>query len=183
MGKKIAFGLGVVVLLAAVGITAGWVARSRTSKAPPGTWNSNAIAGSFAAIHVRESDPSNASIVFLYDLDNRSGSDYTLSAGPGLIVMGRLKSTGSLSPENQYHLASAVFLPAGNRTRVTIETTEPFRWPAQMDAASEAQFRQMVSRSISDLGGFVLFDPATHYQIELPGSWPQTAEGASVLSN
>jgi hypothetical protein len=183
MGKKVAFMAVLIVALAAIGITAGLVARSRTSKAPSGTWNSNAIAGSFAAIHVQEADSANAAILFLFDLDNRSGADYTLTGGPNLIVMGRLKSTGSLSPESKYHLASAVFLPAGNRTRITIETSQPFRWPAQMDAGAEAQFRQMVTRSISDLGGFVLFDPATHYQIELPGSWPPTGEGASVTSN
>jgi hypothetical protein len=183
MGKKVAFGAGVILLLAAVGITAGMAARSHSYKAPAGTWNSNAIAGSFAAIHVLESDPSNVSIVLLYDLDNRSGADYTLSSGPGLIVMGRLKSTGSLSPEGQYHLQSAVFLPAGNRTRITLETTLPFRWPGQMDTAAEAQFRQMVNRAVADLGGFVLFDPATHYQIELPGGWPPQAETASMVTN
>jgi hypothetical protein len=95
--------------------------------------------------------------------------------------MGRLKSTGSLSPEHQYHLSSNVFLPAGNRTRITLETTEPFKWPAQMDAASEAEFRLMVGRAVSDLGGFVLFDPATHYQVELPGSWPAVTDTSSIL--
>jgi hypothetical protein len=181
MGKKIAIGVGIVVLLAAVGVTAGWLAKSRSSKPPPGVWNANAIAGSFGGLRVHEADPSNAAILFMYDLDNRSGTDYLLSADANLIVMGRLKSTGSLSPENQYHLASAVFLPAGNRTRITLETTQPFHWPAQMDAAAEAQFRQMVNHSIADLGGFVIFDPANHYQIELPGSWPPVTDTSSIL--
>ncbi len=184
MGKKIGIALGVVVLLAAAGLAGGWIAKAHASKAPEGVWNAQAINGSFAGIRVQESDPASASVMFLYDLDNRSGADYSLAGGDSsLIVMGRLKSTGSLSPEHQYHLASNVFLPAGNRTRVTLETTEPFHWPAQMDAASEAQFRDMVNRSVADLGGFVLFDPATHYQIELPGSWPAVSSTASVLQN
>jgi hypothetical protein len=50
-----------------------------------------------------------------------------------------------------------------------------------MDAAAEAQFRQMVSHSIADLAGFVLFDPATHYQIELSGAWPAVTDSSSIL--
>jgi hypothetical protein len=183
MGKKIAIGAAVIVLLAGVGLAAGWMASARGSKAPVGVWNSQAIAGSFAGIRVQESDSGNAAVAFLYDLDNRSGTDYSLTTDSKLFVMGRLKSTGSLSPEGQYHLASAVFLPAGNRTRVTLEMTEPFRWPGQMDAAAEAQFRNTVNRSVADLGGFVIFDPANHYQIELPGSWPAVADTAAVVQN
>lgn len=183
MGKKIAIGAAVVLLLAGIGLAAGWIVSSRGSKAPAGDWNSQAIAGSFAGIRVRESDSGNAAVAFLYDLDNKSGSDYSLTTDSKLFVMGRLKSTGSLSPEGQYHLASGVFLPAGNRTRVTLEATQPFHWPGQMDGAAEAQFRNMVYRSVADLGGFVIFDPATHYQIELPGSWPAVADTAAVVQN
>ena len=184
MGKKITIATAVVVLLAGVGLAAGWIVNAREgSKAPAGVWNSQAIAGSFAGIRVQQSDSGSAAVAFLYDLDNKSGTDYSLTADSKLIVMGRLKSTGSLSPEAQYHLASAVFLPAGNRTRVTLEAAQPLRWPGQMDAAAEAQFRNLVNRSVADLGGFVIFDPATHYQIELPGSWPAVADTAAVVQN
>jgi hypothetical protein len=181
MGKKVAIGVGIVAAVAMVGLAGGWIARTYASKAPAGVWNATAIGGSFAGIRVQEADASDANVIFLYDLDNTSGSDYNLSSGTDLIVMGRLKSTGSLSPEHQYHLASNVFLPAGNRTRITLETTEPFKWPAQMDTAAEAEFRLMISRSVADLGGFVLFDPTTHYQIELPGSWPPVTDTSSIL--
>jgi hypothetical protein len=183
MGKRLTIGFVLVIVLAAVGLAGGWIAKTRASKPPSGVWNPAAIGGSFAGIRVQEADPANASVLFFYDLDNKSGADYNLAGDANLIVMGRLKSTGSLSPEHQYHLASTVFLPAGNRTRITLERTEPFRWPAQMDAASEAQFRNMVSRAVADLGGFVLFDPTTHYQIELPGSWPAVPAAASILQN
>lgn len=183
MGKKIAIAIAVLVLLAGVGLASGWMVKSRESTAPAGVWNAQAIGGSFAGVRVQEADAANAAVIFLYDLDNKSGVDYTLAADSKLVVMGRLKSTGSLSPENQYRLGSAVFLPAGNRTRVMLERTQPFRWPAQMDAATEAQFRNMVDHSVADLAGFVIFDPATHYQIELPGSWPAVADTAAVIQN
>lgn len=181
MKKSIGTGILAIVLLGAVGLVGGWIARARESKAPEGVWNSRAIAGSYAGIRVQQSDSGNAAVVFLFDLDNKSGADYLLTSDSKLIVMGRLKSTGSLSPEAQYRLASAVFLPAGNRTRMMLQAAQPFHWPAQVDAAAEAQFRKMVDRSVADLAGFVIFDPATHYEIELPGSWPAVADSASVV--
>lgn len=183
MKKKIGIALAVLVLLAGIGLAGGWIAKARGAKVPEGVWNAKAISGSFAGIRVEESDSGNAAVAFLYDLDNKSGVDYMLTTDSKLIVMGRLKSTGSLSAEDQYRLSSAVFLPAGNRTRVMLRTTKPFRWPGQMDAAAEAQFRNMVNHSIADLGGFVIFDPATHYQIELPGAWPAMADTAAVVQN
>ena len=174
--KRISIAVAVIAVLLVGGISGGWYARSRASKAPPGVWNANAVAASYAGIHVQQADASNATIAFLYDLDNRSGADYRLPAAGDLIVMARLKSTDSLSPEGQYHLASAAFLPAGNRTRITLQTSVPFQWPAQMDAAAQAQFREVLNRSIADIAGFVLFDSATHYQIELPGAWPTVAD-------
>lgn len=183
MAKKVGIALAVVVLLAGLGLAGGWIAKARESKAPAGVWNAKAISGSFAGIRVQQSDSGNAAVAFLYDLDNKSGTDYLLTTDSKVIVMGRLKSTGSLSSEAQYRLASAVFLPAGNRTRVMLQTTRPFRWPSQMDAAAQAQFRNMVNHSIADLGGFVIFDPATHYQIELPGSWPAVSDTAAIIQN
>ena len=179
--KKIATGLLLVVVLAAAGIAAGWYAKSKASKPPPGVWNSNAIQGTFAGLRVEESDPSTVTLLFLYDLDNRSGRDYRLPNGPDLVVMGRLKSTSSLAPEAEYHLAASAFLPVGNRTRITLQTSQPFHWPTQMDAAAEADFREMVNRSIGDIASFVLFDPSTHYQIELPGSWPAPSQVSPSL--
>ena len=46
---------------------------------------------------------------------------------------------------------------------------------------AEAQFRDVVTRTVADLGGFVLFDPGTHYQVELPGSWPAVVDASSLL--
>ena len=179
--KNLLIGICVVAGLAAVGIGAGAYERARASRGPQGAWNASAIAASFAGVRVQQVDGANANVLFLYDLDNHSGADYTLTSSPSLIIMGRLKSTGSLSPEPQYHLASNVFLPSGNRTRITLEIAQPFHWPAQVDTAAEAQFREMVTRTVSDLAGFVLFDSGSHYQIELPGAWPVSPDVSPLL--
>lgn len=178
--KNIAIAVAIILVLGIVGGLGAWFTRPMAPHIP-GVWNEKAIDASFAGIRVQQADPSDAAIVFLYDLDNRSGSDYRVGDAAGLVIMGRLKSTGSLSPETEFRVDSAIFLPAGNRTRILLQTKRPFRWPARMDAAAQAQFRDMVNNAVSDVTGFVVFDSSTHYQIDLPGAWQQPPESSIVL--
>jgi hypothetical protein len=134
------------------------------------SWNSQAIGGTFAGVRVREIDPSHAAVILFYDLDNNSGFDYRLDAGPNVAIMSRLDTGGSLSSYTQVNLDSSAFIPAGNRTRIGLNMTRAFNWPLRKDGAGEVQFRQLVSSQVSGLRGFVLFDQAHRYQIELPVS-------------
>jgi hypothetical protein len=136
-------------------------------------WNAHAIEGSLAGLRVREIDGSNSAVVFLYDLDNKTDSDYKLAKGPSVVIMSRLKSSGSLSSDKPAILASSAFVPAKNRTRIALEIRQPFAWPARMDAKSEGRFRQLVAGEVADINGFVLFDESARYQIDLPGAWPE----------
>jgi hypothetical protein len=136
-------------------------------------WNSRAIESTLAGVRVREVDPAHAAVVFLYDLDNKTDTDYRLSSGPSVVIMSRLQPNGSLSADQQVSLDSAVFVPAKNRTRISVEVNHPFDWPAQKDAAAERQLRQFVADEVSGVQGFVLFDQATRYQIELATTSPE----------
>jgi hypothetical protein len=136
-------------------------------------WNAAAIKGSFAGVQVREIDAKNAAIVFFYDLENGTDLDYRLDNGPNLVILGRLKSDGSLSPEKQIRLNHAAFVPTKNRTRIGLEIVEPFGWPERTDAAAENKFRELVTQEVANLEGFVVFDQGTRYQIELPGKWSE----------
>jgi hypothetical protein len=138
-----------------------------------GPWNSHAIQGTFAGVRVIEIDPSRSEVVFLYDLDNKTDGDFQLTKGPTVVIMSRLKSSGSLSSEKQVSLNSSAFIPARNRTRIEVSITLPFSWPVQMDNISKMRIRQLVASETADLGGFVLFDQGSRYQIELPGAWPE----------
>ncbi len=131
-------------------------------------WNSRAIESAFAGVQVREVDAAHASVVFLYDLDNRTGSDYQLTPGPSAVIMKRLKADGSLSSDTRARLVSAAFVPTNNRTRIAVELTHPFAWPAKSDAAADQTFRDFVARETSGLQGFVIFDQTSRYEIELP---------------
>ena len=135
-------------------------------------WSPHAIQTTFAGLRVEQIDNSNAAIVFLYDLNNRSDSDYQLLKGPDVIVMRRLKSSGTLSSEKPVALRGSAFLPAKNRARISLQVNESFAWPARAGATSEGRFRQLIAKEVTDLGGFVIFNQFHRVQIDLPGSWP-----------
>jgi hypothetical protein len=163
---------GSLSVLSAACLLAGCAHNGPTAPKPEGTWNPRAVQTSYAGLRVREIDPSNAAVVFLYDLDNKSQNDYQLAKGSDVVVMSRLKSSKTFSSEKRVTLSDSAFVPANNRTRIALEVNEPFSWPSRMDAASEGRFRDLVAQEVSDLDGFVIFDQAHRFQIDLPGSWP-----------
>lgn len=153
-------------------VTTGRFKRTQAPAKPSTLWNSRAIESTFAGVRVREIDPANSAVMFLYDIDNRTDTDFQLTKGPTL-VMTRLKSSGSLSSEKEVALNSSAFVPAKNRTRIALEMTRPFGWPSHMDAASQDRIRQLVAGEVADIKGFVLFDETARYQIDLPGGWAE----------
>jgi hypothetical protein len=160
-----------------------FLALSRPSKPPtapkqPEGWNSTAIRSSFAGIQVKEVDPTHAALIFSFDLENTTGSDYHLSSDPKVLIMGRLKSNTSLKPEDSMQIENPIFLPARNRIRIALEVNYSFNWPTQMfpgqvGPVTQEKFRSFVAGKTADLQGFVLFDEAARYQIELPGGWQE----------
>jgi len=170
--KKLGWvGLAVCALALLIFIVARF-SRLRPSSPPADAWNSGAIQSTLAGVRVREVDSTHAAVVFFYDLDNRTNIDYRLSSGPDVVIMNRLQPTGSLSSDEPINLDSAAFVPARNRTRVALEISHAFNWPVQKDAAAERQVRQFVADQVAGVEGFVLFDQATRYQIELAALSP-----------
>jgi hypothetical protein len=141
-------------------------------------WNTSAIQSTFAGVQVKEVDPTHANLIFSYDLDNNTDTDYQVTKGPTTVVMTRLATSGSVSSDEAVALGNSVFLPARNRTRVTLEMTKNFNWPGQMygtqvGPVNQEKFRALVAQEVGNLSGFVLFDQAAHFQIELPGDWQE----------
>ena len=151
-------------------------ARSDTSDIPAKQtqpWNSQAIEGAPAGIRVQEIDPTHAAVIFLYDLDNRTDTDYHLAKGPNVVVMSRLKSGGALNAEEPVTLDSEAFVPARHRTRIALAVNHLFSWPGQGSAYAERQFNQLVAGDVAGVAGFVLFDQANRYEIDFPAAWPE----------
>jgi hypothetical protein len=152
--------------------------RAASSGTQVNPWNSAAIQSTLTGVRVREVDPTHAAVVFLYDLENQTETDYELAGGPNVVIMSRLEPSGSLSSDRQASLESAAFVPAGNRTRIALEMSHPFNWPTERDATSERAIRQFVADEVTGLDGFVLFDQTTRYRIELPTASPQLQQSS-----
>lgn len=170
-----AIGLALLVILAGPKVAGSNAAADR-----PAPWNSKAIRSSLAGIRVQEIDAAHAAVVFLYDLDNTTDTDYRLIKGPNIVIMSRLKSSGTLSGDEPIALSSTVFVPAQNRTRIGLEVSHLFSWPGQRSAYAEKTFNQLVTGDISDVAGFVLFDQTSRYEIDFPASWPETQAASSA---
>lgn len=154
----------------------------RPSSASPNAWNSGAIQSTLAGVRVREEDATHAAVVFFYDLDNKTDNDYRLASGPNVVIMSRLQPNGSLSSDQPIRLNSTAFVPAKNRTRIALEISHPFDWPTQRDAVAERQVRQFVADQVAGLEGFVLFDQATRYQIDLATTSPEPQQASASTS-
>ena len=148
----------------------GKFSRGWLSAAEATPWNSKAIGATLAGIQVKEVDSAHAAVVFFYDLDNKTDRDYRLANGPGVVIMSRLRSNSSLVSNDQTSPSSAAFVPARDRTRIALAVARPFDWPAHRDAVAEGEFRQLAASQVAGLAGFVLFDQADRYQIELPAA-------------
>lgn len=160
-----------LAFVAAMLLSSRWP-RSQASDKSPIPWNSHTLQTTYAGVRVREIDPSNVSVMFLYDVQNTSDSDYELTKGDNVVVMSRLKSSHALSSEKPVSLSASAFVPSNNRTRIALEVSEPFSWPSRMDNFAQNRIRDLVAQETSDLDGFVIFDQSHRYRIDLPGAWP-----------
>jgi hypothetical protein len=168
---------------------------SRPAAPAIAAWNPGAVHAELNAVQVREIDPNHATIVFSYDLDNQTDADYQMAKGPTTVIMTRLKADGTLTPNDSLHLDNSIFIPARNRTRISLSMTQPFRWPQgmaleHMGPVNQDKYRALLAQEVNGASGFVLFDQTAHYQIELPGAWqdlrvtpPGTGAGAGAANN
>ncbi len=180
-GKKIAeTGLSACAFLLLLTLVAERSARHAKSAEQTPPWKSQAIAGTPAGIRVQEIDPTHAAVIFLYDLDNKTDTDYHLAKGPNIVVMSRLKPGGTLSADEPITLDSAAFVPARNRTRIALKVSHLFNWPGQSGAYAERQFNQLVTGDINGVAGFVLFDQTNRYEIDFPAAWPEIHASSSA---
>ena len=135
-------------------------------------WNREGIKAAYVAAQLREVDNAHSSLILSYDLSNQTDLDYRLTDGAGVVIMSRLKGDGSLSQEESAHLSYPVFLPARQRARLAIEISKAFPWPRE-DSHYEEKLKEFVKQRLGTVRGFVLFDEASHSQIDLPAAWPE----------
>jgi hypothetical protein len=169
LGPMLLIACAIILLLISI---LGRFISLRFPRTPADAWNSAAIEATCAGIRVREIDSTHAAVSFLYDLENDTDTDYRLVKGPDIVIMDRLDPSGALRSDELAGLDSTAFVPARNRTRIALEIIHSFNWPARSDAAADQELNQLVAGDLGGLRGFVLFDQAGRYQIELPAASP-----------
>lgn len=137
------------------------------------SWSRGPVRAAYIGSQLKEIDKTHSSLIVSYDLENDSDSDYRFAEGPGVLILSRLKSDGSLSQEQAVRLSYPVFLPARQHARLALEITQPFAWPRDGDQAGPDKMREFVRRRLENVGDFVLYDEANHEQVELPGAWEE----------
>lgn len=178
MSKKqllIIAGSAAAVLLLLILTLGGPLFKKPSQETHAGTttgWNREGIKATYVAAQLREVDKAHSSLILSYDLKNLTDADYHLTDGAGVVIMSRLKGDGSLSQEESIHLSYPVFLPARQRARLAIEISRAFPWPRE-DSHYEERLKEFVKQRLGDVRGFVLFDEASHSQIDLPAAWPE----------
>jgi hypothetical protein len=178
IGSSAGAGLFLLVVLIVTGTPGKKQANASTTSTPTG-WNREAITASYVASQLRELDETHSSLLLSYELNNETDADYRLAEGPGVVIMGRLRSDGSLSEEQPARLSYPVFLPARQRARMAIEISRSFSWPLANDRWYEDKLRDFVRQSLAPVQEFVVFDVATRCQIELPEAWQELADSTT----
>lgn len=135
------------------------------------SWKQGTISAGYIGCQLKEIDKGHSSLIISYELENNTDRDYRLAEGPGLVILGRLKSDGSYSQEQPVRLGYPVFLPARQHARLAVEMTQPFAWPAANDPASLDKMRKFVMQRLENVEEFVVFDEVSHWQLELPSGW------------
>jgi hypothetical protein len=164
----IAVGAGLLTLMGAL-----WWSDNHSLAEANKPWNDRAVSAKYVGSQLKEVDKTHSSLTLSYDLQNNTDLDYRLAEGPGVVVMTRLKSDGSLSQQESIHLRYPVFLPARQSARLAIEITRPFAWPDKDDPEMVDKLRDFVKERLASAEGFVLFDESSHCQVELPGAWEE----------
>ena len=175
IGSSAGAGLLLLVVLIFTETAGKKQANASTTSTPTG-WNREAITARYVASQLRELDETHSSLLLSYELNNETDADYRLAEGPGVVIMGRLRSDGSLSEEEPARLSYPVFLPARQRARMAIEIPRSFAWPMGNDRRYEDKLRDFVRQSLVPVQEFVVFDVASHCQIELPEAWQELAD-------
>jgi hypothetical protein len=168
----IASSAGVVLLLAILTLARPLFKNTPVEARTQSGWNREGIKAKYVAAQLREVDKAHCSLILSYDLNNQTDLDYRLTDGAGVVIMSRLKGDGSLSQEESIHLSYPVVLPARQRARLAIELSKAFAWPRD-DSHYEEKLKEFVKQRLGDVRGFVLFDEASHSQIDLPAAWPE----------
>ena len=167
-------GAGAVLTLAVIAGAVLWYS-SRPER--PKQWNPKAIVATFDYPGV-EGNAGTETIVLYYTLENTTDFDYPMPKKDQLEIAARLRRENSLSGGGELTIDDEdTFLPAKQRRRFAIHIGYPITTALGPNKTKQDQRHQwqiianFMKAEMTNLNGFVIFDPAQRYQIEFPNGW------------
>ena len=170
--RSLFFGIGFAVTIALLGGAVFWYLKQ------PKPWNTSAITAQYDEIGTEGEENT---FVFYYTLQNNTKKDYSISKYSEIPIFVRLADEERLggSPSSKWlTYDKPVFIPAGYKILFAVHLKYPYPKSPKKSATREEkkEFRkkaeQYVSQKFRNLDGFVLFDKALHYEIQLKRGWP-----------
>jgi hypothetical protein len=171
---------GVACALTLAGAYGVW----RWYQTRPKSWNSNAIVATFDKV---ETAPTEDRLIFSYVLHNKTRTDYRLSSKDQVEFMTRLKNPASLMhddltdvPANHIQVTRLqdfpVFIPPGEGVPFAVSQFTIFPKgfvdpPVTDPSAYKRETARIANEQLPNIAGFVLFDNASQYRIDLPKGW------------
>lgn len=143
----------------------------------PKPWSTGAIKARFASLDLT-GGLDNLPVQFGYDLENTTDTNYLIGKGSSLVVMATLAEGHALteefgnSPGSKISVSAPSFIPPQGVGRITVRVT--YDYPPDFSPSDKADAQKVskyLESRVKEISGFVAFDPATHYQIELPSGW------------
>ena len=167
--RCLGFGAGFALTLALLGGALFWYSSRPRSERP---WNSVAFKASLSDIDAWQAEaligsqpPNSGMLEFTYIVENRSGTDYS-TTGASVVAMVQ-RPDGLVASEESIKVKYPIFIPSGQKVAVLLSI--PYGDIGSVDKNTD--LRKALREQLPKLSGFVLFDQATRYQIELPKGW------------
>jgi hypothetical protein len=168
--------LGIAGILLPAFLFLGALSFKAPQAKPDEAENRGAITAAYAGTRLKQIDKSHATLLFAYDLENNTVTDYHLADSPDILVMARLKADGTLSQTEALNLSYPVVVPAKQTVRVELQEQYTFAWPPAFDPGLDDKLKDFVRERLQNIAGFVLFDEMDHWQVELPSGWTAVAK-------
>jgi hypothetical protein len=173
------FGTGVAVIIALCGAGLYWWSQ-RPPK--PKQWNEKAITAIYEGL---DTGDDKRTLLFAYTLINQTDNDFSLSGGSTVHLGASLKQyQNSLSLDDGKLLSVdyPIYIPARRAVRFQLHLAYPYPEPDDPSASDDVRhdyrtkLAVFVAKEMGNVGGFVLMDDSTRYQIDMPNGWDERAK-------